>query len=54
MYFFAKFGWNWPSGSVKEYFKIFASLYISPLGKMRGPSLNKLLNPSPKDGLHSA
>ena len=31
---FAKFGYNWPSGSVEEdFFLIFASLELSPLGK---------------------
>ena len=36
--FFAKFGWNWPSGSIEEDFKTFTISLLSSLGKMCGPS----------------
>ena len=34
---FAKFCWNWPSESIESFLIVYLSL--SPLGKMRGPSL---------------
>ena len=51
-----KFGWNWPSGSGEEDFKI-PSMYFQlfnnylPLEKGRALHLNKLESPSPKDAL---
>ena len=49
----AKFGWNCPSGSGEEHFKIlfiyFHSFVLSPLGKEHGPSFE---SPLPKDALH--
>ena len=52
----AKFGWNWPSGSWEEEFKIssmyFCYLVIILLGKGQGPLFEKIESPSPKDGLY--
>ena len=49
----AKFGWNWPSGSVED-FKILSLCFryfviISPLKKGGVLHLNKFESPSPKD-----
>ena len=52
----AKFGWNWPSGSGDEDFKI-SSMYFRylcnyvPFEKGGALHLNKLESPSPKDAL---
>ena len=53
--YFAKFGWNWPSGSGEEDFGIssiyFCLLKLSPLEKGLVLHLDKLKFPSPKDAL---
>ena len=45
----AKFGWNWPSTSGEEDFLnlsiSFRNLYLSPLGRGRGPSFKQTWNP---------
>ena len=49
---FAKFGSNWPNGSIEDFVNVFSQFHKHlPLEKGGALRLNKLESPSPKDAL---